>query len=102
LDRAGGLDEAIGQRGLPMVDARDDAEVANAGLGHGEQYNGGVVVARPLCLCPMPVSSYLKLLAVVIIWGLNFTVSKWSLREFPVLGFTAMRFVLASFLLIAV
>jgi drug/metabolite transporter (DMT)-like permease len=50
----------------------------------------------------MPVSSYLKLLAVVIIWGLNFTVSKWSLREFPVLGFTAMRFVLASFLLIAV
>jgi drug/metabolite transporter (DMT)-like permease len=50
----------------------------------------------------MPVSSYLKLLAVVIIWGLNFTVSKWSLREFPVLGFTAMRFLLASFLLIAV
>ena len=50
----------------------------------------------------MPVTSYLKLLAVVIIWGLNFTVSKWSLRELPVLGFTAMRFVLASALLVGV
>ncbi len=47
----------------------------------------------------MSASSYLQLIAVVVIWGLNFTVSKWSLREFPVLGFTALRFLLASALL---
>ena len=38
----------------------------------------------------------LSLLAVVVIWGFNFTVSKWALRELPPLGFTAMRFGLAS------
>ena len=47
-------------------------------------------------------AAYPQLLAVVLIWGLNFTVSKWSLREFPVLGFTALRFAIASLLLLAV
>ena len=40
----------------------------------------------------------IALLAVVVIWGFNFTVSKWALRELPPLGFTAMRFGLASVL----
>ena len=38
------------------------------------------------------------LLAVVVIWGFNFTVSKWALQELPPLGFTALRFALASVL----
>ena len=47
-------------------------------------------------------AAYSQLLAVVVIWGFNFTISKWSLREFPVLAFTALRFLLASVLLLAV
>lgn len=43
-----------------------------------------------------------SMLLVVLIWGLNFSVSKWSLGQFPPLGFTALRFVLASVLLAAV
>ncbi|HET9152422.1 MAG TPA: DMT family transporter [Gemmatimonadales bacterium] len=39
------------------------------------------------------------MLLVVAIWGLNITVSKWTLREFPPLAFTALRFVMASALL---
>ena len=46
-------------------------------------------------------AAYSQLLTVVVIWGLNFTVSKWSLREIPPLAFTALRFVLASVLLLA-
>ena len=46
-------------------------------------------------------AAYTELLAVVVIWGLNFTVAKWSLREIPPLAFTALRFVLASVLLLA-
>ena len=57
LQRAGGLDQPVGQRGFAVVDVRDDAEVANAGLGHGEQYNGGVAAVSPLCLCPMPTAA---------------------------------------------
>ena len=40
----------------------------------------------------------IALLAVVVIWGFNFTVSKWALQELPPLAFTAMRFALASVL----
>lgn len=39
------------------------------------------------------------LLIVVTIWGLNVTLSKWALREFPPLAFTALRFAMASVLL---
>ncbi len=39
------------------------------------------------------------LLVVVTIWGLNVTLSKWALREFPPLAFTALRFGMASALL---
>jgi drug/metabolite transporter (DMT)-like permease len=38
----------------------------------------------------------IALLAVVVIWGFNFTVSKWALQELPPLAFTALRFALAS------
>ncbi len=41
------------------------------------------------------------MLLVVVIWGCNFSVSKWALRQFPPLGFTALRFVGASVLLLA-
>jgi hypothetical protein len=37
LDGAGLLDEPVGQGGLPVVDVRDDAEIADAGLGHSPQ-----------------------------------------------------------------
>lgn len=46
-------------------------------------------------------AAYSRLLTVVVIWGLNFTISKWSFREIPPLAFTALRFVLASVLLLA-
>ena len=39
------------------------------------------------------------LLIVVTIWGLNISVSKWALQEFPPLAFTALRFAMASVLL---
>ena len=37
LERAGRLDQPVGQGGLAVVDVGDDAEVADAGLGHGGQ-----------------------------------------------------------------
>jgi len=46
-------------------------------------------------------AAYSRLLTVVVIWGLNFTISKWSFREIPPLAFTSLRFVLASVLLLA-
>lgn len=39
---------------------------------------------------------------VVLIWGLNLTISKWALREFPPLAFTAIRFAVGSLLLLVV
>ena len=46
-------------------------------------------------------AAYSRLLTVVVIWGLNFTISKWSFREFRPLAFTAVRFAMASVLLLA-
>ena len=40
LDGAGGLDQPVGQGGLAVVDVGDDAEVADAGLGHGGNIAG--------------------------------------------------------------
>ncbi|MEO7986007.1 MAG: DMT family transporter [Gemmatimonadales bacterium] len=40
------------------------------------------------------------MLVVVVIWGLNFSVTKVAFDEFPPLAFTAVRFVLASILLV--
>ena len=40
LDRAGRLDQAVGQSGLAVIDVGDDAEVANAGLRHGGKIAG--------------------------------------------------------------
>ena len=49
LDRAGGLDEPVGEGRLAVVDVRDDAEVADAGLGHGGNIERRTVgrAARP-------------------------------------------------------
>lgn len=47
-------------------------------------------------------SAVLWMLLVVAIWGLNISVSKWTLTEFPPLAFTALRFLLAAVLLMAV
>jgi drug/metabolite transporter (DMT)-like permease len=44
-------------------------------------------------------TAVLSMLLVVAIWGLNITVSKWTLREFPPLAFTALRFATASVML---
>lgn len=43
-----------------------------------------------------------QLVLVVIIWGLNYSVSKWSLREIPPLAFTALRFSAASIILLVI
>ena len=42
----------------------------------------------------------LGMLLVVLIWGINFSVTKAAFRSFPPLAFTAVRFVLASGLLL--
>ena len=47
-------------------------------------------------------SAVLLMLLVVLIWGLNVTVTKWTLAEFTPLSFTAIRFALASALLMLV
>ena len=44
----------------------------------------------------VPPSAMASMLLVVLIWGLNFTVTKLSFREFPPLAFTAVRFGLSS------
>ncbi len=46
-----------------------------------------------------PVSAVAGLLVVVLVWGFNFSVSKWALGQFPPLAFTAIRFALAAVLL---
>jgi drug/metabolite transporter (DMT)-like permease len=46
-----------------------------------------------------PASAIAGLLVVVTLWGLNFSVSKWALGQFPPLAFTAIRFSLAALLL---
>jgi len=45
LEGAGQLDQAVGQGGLPVVDVRDDAEVADVGLAHA---GANIVGSRPL------------------------------------------------------
>ena len=107
LHRAGRLDEAVGEGGLAVVDVRDDAEVANAGLGHG-----GKIAVPPLCrrllfVVPATVPAHrpaladdLGMLLVVLIWGVNFSVTKGAFDSFPPLAFTGVRFGLASLLLV--
>ena len=51
---------------------------------------------------PRPSTATLGVLLVVVIWGFNLSVSKWTLGEFTPLAFTAIRFALASALLAAV
>lgn len=47
-------------------------------------------------------AAVLLMLLVVLIWGLNVTITKWTLAEFTPLAFTAIRFALASALLLLV
>jgi drug/metabolite transporter (DMT)-like permease len=46
-----------------------------------------------------PAAAIAGLLIVVTVWGLNFSVSKWALGQFPPFAFTAIRFALAAVLL---
>src|SRR5690606_30984305 len=46
LDRARRLDQPIREGGLAVVDMRDDAEIADAGLRHGREYNYGMELPR--------------------------------------------------------
>lgn len=46
-------------------------------------------------------STYLSLIAMVIIWGVNFSLVKWALSELSPLAFNAIRFALASGLILA-
>ena len=47
-----------------------------------------------------PVLADLGMLAVVLIWGINFSVTKGAFDTFPPLAFTAVRFAIASVLLV--
>jgi drug/metabolite transporter (DMT)-like permease len=47
----------------------------------------------------LPVSPDLAILALVLIWGANFSVVKAALREFHPLAFNALRFLMASAIL---
>jgi drug/metabolite transporter (DMT)-like permease len=47
-----------------------------------------------------PAAADLGMLAVVLIWGLNFSVTKGAFATFPPLAFTAVRFAIASVILI--
>lgn len=47
-----------------------------------------------------PAAADLGMLAVVVIWGLNFSVTKSAFSTFPPLAFTAVRFAIASVLLV--
>ena len=47
-----------------------------------------------------PVLADLGMLAVVLIWGLNFSVTKGAFDTFPPLAFTAVRFAIASVVLV--
>ena len=62
----------------------------------GGRYSSPVTARRP------PVAADLGMLLVALIWGVNFTVTKGAFSRFPPLAFTAVRFVLASLLLIPV
>src|SRR6266545_7312964 len=49
-----------------------------------------------------PWRAHLVLMAMVIIWGVNFSIAKYALERVPPLAFNALRFPLASLLLLAV
>lgn len=42
----------------------------------------------------------LLILAVVIIWGINFTIAKYGLLEFTAIEFTALRMISAALMLL--
>jgi drug/metabolite transporter (DMT)-like permease len=57
------------------------------------------VPASPLPRRPLLTSQDAGMLLVCLIWGLNFSVTKFALVEIPPLPFTAIRFLAASLLL---
>ena len=42
------------------------------------------------------------MLLLVVIWGVNFAIVKWALISFDALGFNALRFLIASILVLVV
>ena len=62
----------------------------------GDRSDGGSAPSKP------PISPDLAILVLVLIWGANFSVVKLSLEEFRPLAFNALRFVLASAILLLV
>src|SRR6185369_17583781 len=47
LERTGGLEQAVDQRRLAVVDVRDDGDVADAGVAHGGSTIDPRTMARP-------------------------------------------------------
>jgi Permeases of the drug/metabolite transporter (DMT) superfamily len=83
----------------------DDAEVADPGLSHGPKDTSIRAVSAPVQApssvpARTPVLADLGMLAVVLIWGLNFSVTKGAFDTFPPLAFTAVRFAIASVVLV--
>ncbi|MCL7971306.1 MAG: DMT family transporter [marine benthic group bacterium] len=62
----------------------------------GDRSHGTATATRP------PISPDLAILVLVLIWGANFSVVKYALEQFRPLAFNALRFVLASAVLLAV
>ena len=62
----------------------------------GDRSHGTAAGSKP------PISPDLAILALVLIWGANFSVVKYALEQFRPLAFNALRFVLASAVLFAV
>jgi drug/metabolite transporter (DMT)-like permease len=84
-----------------MIDVGDDAEVADPGLSHGPKDTSIPAVSAPSSARSAgPALADLGMLAVVLIWGLNFSVTKAAFATFPPLAFTAVRFALASLVLV--
>jgi drug/metabolite transporter (DMT)-like permease len=96
-----------------MIDMGDDAEIADAGLGHGGEYRG-YSSAVPTTAPPPPPeapprphppvavgpsSADLGMLLVCLIWGANFSVVKGAFHYLPALAFTGVRFAFSSVLL---
>jgi drug/metabolite transporter (DMT)-like permease len=68
---------------------------------HGESHSSNPAVPTVPTI-PLPPTAVASMLLVVLIWGLNFTVTKLAFREFPPLAFTAVRFGLSSLCILLV
>jgi drug/metabolite transporter (DMT)-like permease len=84
-----------------VIDVGDDAEVTDPGLSHGPKDTSILAVSDPSSApSRRPELADLGMLAVVLIWGINFSVTKGAFATFPPLAFTAVRFAIASVVLV--